>query len=77
MWGRQPLVATVLDKPLDNPRMEQRGLGLTDLLVSQRVHAGVEHLVLSSELRDLHLKGFSRPTTAYEIVGLNSAPVHT
>jgi hypothetical protein len=32
MWGRQPLVTTVLDKPLDNPRMEQRGLGLTDLL---------------------------------------------
>jgi class 3 adenylate cyclase len=47
------------------------------MLVSQRVHAGVEHLVLSSELRDLHLKGFSRPTTAYEIVGLNPAPVHT
>jgi class 3 adenylate cyclase len=47
------------------------------MLVSQRVHAGVEHLVLSSELRDLRLKGFSRPTTAYEIVGLNAAQVHT
>jgi hypothetical protein len=29
--------------------------------------------VLSTELRDLHLKGFSRPITAYEIVGLNAA----
>jgi class 3 adenylate cyclase len=47
------------------------------MLVSQRVHAGVEHLVLSTELRDLHLKGFTRPTTAYEIVGLNAARVHT
>jgi class 3 adenylate cyclase len=47
------------------------------MLVSQRVHAGVEHLVLSTELRDLQLKGFSRPTIAYEILGLNAAPVHT
>jgi hypothetical protein len=41
------------------------------------VHAGVEHLVLSTELRDLHLKGFSRATTAYEIVELDAARVHT
>src|SRR4029079_8388299 len=30
------------------------------MLVSQRVHAGVEDLVLSTEVRDLQLKGFSR-----------------
>ncbi|MFL5937729.1 MAG: GAF domain-containing protein [Gaiellaceae bacterium] len=41
------------------------------ILVSQRVHAAVEDLVSSNELTDLQLKGFSRPVTAYEIVGLN------
>jgi class 3 adenylate cyclase len=46
------------------------------MLVSPRVHAGVEHLVQSSELRDLHLKGFARPITAYEIVGLDADLVH-
>jgi class 3 adenylate cyclase len=46
------------------------------MLVSQRVHAGVEDLVLSTERRDLQLKGFSRPITAYEIVELNVARVH-
>jgi adenylate cyclase len=46
------------------------------MLVSQRVHAGVEGLVLSTEVRDLQLKGFSRPITAYEIVGLDAARVH-
>ena len=46
------------------------------MLVSQRVHAGVEDLVVSNELRDLQLKGFSRPVTAYEIVGLEAAPLH-
>jgi class 3 adenylate cyclase len=46
------------------------------ILVSQRVHAGVEDLVLSNELRDLQLKGFSRPITAYEIVGLNGDLLH-
>ena len=47
------------------------------ILVSQRVHAGVEDLVHSTELRELHLKGFSRPINAYEIVGLNAAQVRT
>jgi class 3 adenylate cyclase len=47
------------------------------MLVSQRVHAGVEDLVLSTEVRDLQLKGFSRPVSAYEIVGLNVAPART
>jgi class 3 adenylate cyclase len=47
------------------------------MLVSQRVHAGVEDLVLSTEVRDLQLKGFSRPVSAYEIVGLNAAQART
>ncbi|MEK6275944.1 MAG: GAF domain-containing protein [Actinomycetota bacterium] len=47
------------------------------MLVSQRVHAGVEDLVSATEVRDLKLKGFSRPITAYEIVGLNAAQVRT
>jgi class 3 adenylate cyclase len=47
------------------------------MLVSQRVHAGVEDLVLSTEVRDLQLKGFARPVSAYEIVGLNAAPART
>jgi class 3 adenylate cyclase len=46
--------------------------GAGKILVSQRVHAGVEHLVLSNEVTDLQLKGFSRPVTAYEIVGLHA-----
>ena len=50
--------------------------GAGKILVSQRVHAGVEDLVLSKELRDLQLKGFSRPITAYEIVGLNGDLLH-
>lgn len=47
------------------------------ILVSQRVHAGIGDLVLSNELRELNLKGFSRPINAYEIVTLNASPVHT
>jgi class 3 adenylate cyclase len=47
------------------------------MLVSQRVHAGVEDLVHATEVRDLQLKGFSRPINAYEIVGLNAAQVRT
>jgi class 3 adenylate cyclase len=47
------------------------------ILVSQRVHAGVQDLVLSTEVRDLQLKGFSRPINAHEIVGLNTARVRT
>ncbi len=46
------------------------------MLVSQRVHAGVEDLVQSNEVTGLQLKGFSRPVTAYEIVGLNADRAH-
>ena len=45
------------------------------ILVSQRVHAAVEDLVVSNQLSELQLKGFSRPITAYEILGLDAARV--
>jgi class 3 adenylate cyclase len=45
------------------------------ILVSQRVHAAVEDLVVSNQVGDLNLMGFSRPTTAYEIAGLDAARV--
>ena len=45
------------------------------ILVSQRVHAAVADLVVSNEVSELQLKGFSRPVTAYEIVGLDAARV--
>ncbi len=47
------------------------------ILVSQRVHAAVEGLVVSTQVSELQLKGFSRPVTAYEIVGLDAARVRT
>ena len=51
--------------------------GAGQILVSQRVHAGVEDLVHATEVRELQLKGFSRPINAYEIVGLNTAQIRT
>ena len=45
------------------------------ILVSQRVHAAVEDVVVSNVVSELQLKGFSRPVTAYEIVGLDAARV--
>jgi class 3 adenylate cyclase/CheY-like chemotaxis protein len=47
------------------------------ILVSQRVHAAVDDLVVSNQVSELPLKGFSRPVTAYEIVGLDAARVRT
>ena len=47
------------------------------ILVSQRVHAAVDDLVVSNQVSELPLKGFSRPVTAYEIVALDAAPVRT
>jgi class 3 adenylate cyclase len=45
------------------------------ILVSPRVHAAVEEFVVSTPVKDLELKGFSRPLTAHNIVGLNEARV--
>lgn len=47
------------------------------ILVSQRVHAAVDDLVVSNQVSELPLKGFSRPVTAYEIVALDAAPVRS
>jgi class 3 adenylate cyclase len=43
------------------------------VLVSQRVHAAVEDVVVSNEISELQLKGFSRPVTAYEIARVADA----
>ena len=47
------------------------------ILVSQRVHAAVDDLVVSNQVSELPLKGFSRPVTSYEIVALDAAPVRS
>ncbi len=43
------------------------------ILVSQRVHAAVEELVVAEPLPPLTLKGFSRPVSAVNVVGPRSA----
>ena len=59
----------------DEPRVlafaTRQGAG--QILVSPRVHAEVEALVVSNEVGELELKGFSRPVTAYEIQGVDAA----
>jgi adenylate cyclase len=40
------------------------------ILLSQRAYAAVEDLVVSEPVPDLHLKGFSRPVTAHNVVAL-------
>ena len=45
------------------------------ILVSPRVHAAVQFLVVSNEVGELQLKGFSRPVIAYEILGIDAARV--
>ena len=42
----------------------------SEILVSQRVFAGVEELVEADAMGELSLKGFHRPVTAYNIVRL-------
>jgi class 3 adenylate cyclase/CheY-like chemotaxis protein len=43
------------------------------IVVTQRVQAAAEHIVVSEPLGDLTLRGFSKPIAAYDIRGLNSA----
>ena len=45
------------------------------ILVTQRVNAGAEGIVVSDEVRELTLAGFSRPVRAYDVKGLDSARV--
>lgn len=49
--------------------------GAGTILVSPRVHAAVADVVVSNPVGELELKGFSRPVTAHEIVGLDAARV--
>ena len=44
------------------------------ILVNQRGYSAVEDLVIGEPVGDLALKGFSRPVTAYNIVGLVEVP---
>jgi class 3 adenylate cyclase len=44
------------------------------ILVNQRIYADVEALVVADCVGDQTLKGYRRPVTAYNVVGLN-APV--
>lgn len=44
-----------------------------NLLVSQRVQAACEDIIVSEPLGDLELKGFADPVRAYNVRGLNAA----
>jgi adenylate cyclase len=43
------------------------------ILISQRVHAATEDMVTADWVGELALRGFSRPTSAYNVVGLDEA----
>jgi class 3 adenylate cyclase len=43
------------------------------ILISQRVHAATEGMVTADWIGELSLRGFSRPTATYNVVGLDEA----
>jgi adenylate cyclase len=43
------------------------------ILISQRVYAAIEEIVVADSVGELALRGFSRPARAYNIVGLDEA----
>jgi adenylate cyclase len=43
------------------------------ILISQRVYAAIEDLVVADSIGELALRGFSRPARAYNVVGLDEA----
>ena len=45
------------------------------ILVSPRVHAAVEEFVTSEPVGALNLRGFSRPVTTFNVVGLDAARI--
>jgi class 3 adenylate cyclase len=45
------------------------------ILVTQRVHAAAEQVVVSQLVGELSLRGFSRPVRTFEVSGLDSAKV--
>jgi class 3 adenylate cyclase len=49
--------------------------GSWQILVTQRVNAAAEDLIVSRLVGELSLRGFSRPVRAFEVSGLDSARV--
>jgi adenylate cyclase len=47
------------------------------ILVSPRVHAALDGLVAVDSVRELTLKGFSRPVAAHNVVGASGDALHT
>jgi adenylate cyclase len=43
------------------------------ILISQRVYAAIEDIVVADPVGELTLRGFSRPTHAYNVIGLDEA----
>ena len=43
------------------------------ILISQRVYAATEHLLIAQPVGELSLRGFSRMTRAYDVAGLDAA----
>ena len=50
---------------------DQAGPG--QILISQRVYAATEHIVVAQSVGELALRGFSRPMRAYDVTGLDAA----
>ncbi len=47
--------------------------GPGQILISQRVHAAAADILVTEEVGTLTLRGFVRPTQAYNVIGLNAA----
>ena len=43
------------------------------ILVSQRVYAAIEDIVVAESVGEMALRGFSRPARVYNVVGLDAA----
>jgi len=50
---------------------EQAGRG--QILITQRVYAAAEEIVIAQPVGDLSLRGFSRPVRVYDVAGLDAA----
>ena len=47
------------------------------ILISQRVYTGADEIVVAEPAGELALRGFSRPTRAYSVIGLDAARTAT
>lgn len=65
-YGAIGTVTNLASRLCDRARAEQ-------ILISQRVYSAVENVVDAEPLGDLPLKGFTKPVSAYNIVGLKKA----